>query len=179
MPLEKQDKDVASTEVSKKKRGRPRKVTTEVKEVVESVEPVEPEQEAGTYFDDPRVLENSPVKKEKSKKVKEDIDLLNTDPNTIEDVALRRRAVIAQQTRLVRISIANLDPNDSELEGEIVTVHLKYAGTVRKYVPYSGTEENGYHVPYCILNYLKDKTFTVRTPKKNNNRFGVKGYEKL
>ena len=70
-----------------------------------------------------------------------------------------REELMASQMKLVRIRVANLDPNKRDLPGEIFTIANEYIGTVRKYVPFGEATENGYHVPYCIYTMLEDKRF--------------------
>ncbi len=77
-----------------------------------------------------------------------------------------RRKQMKEQMKLVRIRITNLNPLKKDLPGEIFTVSNRYIGTVRKFIPYGETSENGYHVPYCIYNELKQRKFNqVRTRK--------------
>lgn len=76
-----------------------------------------------------------------------------------------------EQMKLVRLRITNLDPKKKDLPGEIITVANKYLGTVRKYVPYGEVTDNGYHVPYCIYMYLKNRKFlNVRVRKGSGGK---------
>lgn len=61
--------------------------------------------------------------------------------------------------KLVRIRIACMDPKKQDLTGEIFTVANEYIGTVRKHVPFGEQTDNGYHVPYCIYEFLKAREF--------------------
>lgn len=70
-----------------------------------------------------------------------------------------RQKLHEEQMKLVRIRIQNLDPKKKDLQGEIITVANEYLGTVRKYVPYGEVTENGWHVPYCIYEFLKSRKF--------------------
>jgi hypothetical protein len=77
-----------------------------------------------------------------------------------------RKKIIAEQTRLVRIRITNMDPKKKDLPGEIITVANEFMGTIKKYVPYGEATENGYHVPYCIYDFLKERRFLdIRTKR--------------
>lgn len=77
-----------------------------------------------------------------------------------------RQHLMDEQMKLVRIRIQNLDDKKKDLKGEIFTVANEYLGTVKKFIPYDETSENGYHVPYCIYQMLKDKQFlSIRTGK--------------
>lgn len=81
------------------------------------------------------------------------------------------RRIRLEQTKLVRIRIQNLDPKKKELPGEIITVANDFMGTVRKYVPYGEQTDNGYHVPYCIYQFLKERKFlNIRVTKGKNGR---------
>lgn len=60
--------------------------------------------------------------------------------------------------KLVRCLIVNNDPNKSDLDGTIITVANAKFGIVKKWVPFRGYE-SGYHVPQCILDYLRSKKF--------------------
>lgn len=81
------------------------------------------------------------------------------------------RRIRLEQTKLVRIRIQNLDPKKKELPGEIITVANDYMGTVRKFVPYGEQTDNGYHVPYCIYQFLKERKFlNIRVTKGKNGR---------
>lgn len=71
-----------------------------------------------------------------------------------------------EQLRLVRVRIQNLDPKKKDLPGEIITVANEYMGTVRKFVPYGEATDNGYHIPYCIYEFLKNRKFVNVTVKK-------------
>lgn len=80
-----------------------------------------------------------------------------------------------EQTRLVRVRIQNLDPKKKELPGEIITVANEYIGTVRKYVPFGEATDEGYHIPYCIYNFLKDRKFlNITVTKGKDNRPNIK-----
>lgn len=70
-----------------------------------------------------------------------------------------RQKLIEEQMKLVRIRIQNLDPKKKDLQGEIITVANEYLGTVRKYVPYGEVTDGGWHVPYCIYEFLKSRKF--------------------
>lgn len=71
-----------------------------------------------------------------------------------------------EQTKLVRIRIQNLDPKKKDLHGEIITVANEYLGTIKKFVPYGEASDEGYHVPYCIYEFLKSKRFlNIRTTR--------------
>jgi len=75
-----------------------------------------------------------------------------------------------EQLKLIRLRITNLDPKKRDLKGEIITVANEYMGTVRKFVPFGEVTENGYHVPYCIYQILKEREFlNIRTTTGGRN----------
>lgn len=104
-------------------------------------------------------------------------ELLEMDPNEVEDTILRRKVIRAKALRLVRCRIKNLDPADSALPSGLFTVVNKYTGKVSKVIPY-GEEfyENGYHVPQILLNDIMSRKFALRKEVKGGN-FGVKKYK--
>lgn len=75
----------------------------------------------------------------------------------------------AEQTRLIRVRIQNLDPKKKDLPGEIITVANEYMGTVRKFVPFGEVTDSGYHIPYCIYEFLKERKFINITTRKGKN----------
>lgn len=71
-----------------------------------------------------------------------------------------------EKMRLVRLRITNLDPKKKDLPGEILTVANEYIGTVRKFVPFGEQTDNGYHVPYCLYELMRDRQFlSIKTRK--------------
>lgn len=82
-----------------------------------------------------------------------------------------RQKLIADAMKLVRLRITNLDPKKKDWPGEFITVANDYIGTVRKYVPFGEKTQNGYHVPYCIYEFLRDKQYLhLRTATNKNHR---------
>ncbi|AHC94026.1 hypothetical protein CH29_gp73 [Achromobacter phage JWAlpha] len=80
-----------------------------------------------------------------------------------------RQILVEEQMKLVRLRIQNLDDKKKDLPGEVFTVANEYIGTVRKYIPYDETSDEGYHVPWCIYQMLKDRMFlSIRTSKGKN-----------
>lgn len=80
-----------------------------------------------------------------------------------------RAHLIETQTALVRLRITNMDPKKKNVPGEIFTVANEYIGTVRKYVPFGEQTDGGYHVPYCIYEFMKGRTFLDIQEKKGKN----------
>lgn len=85
-----------------------------------------------------------------------------------------RQYMIQTQMKLVRLRIVNLDPKKKDLPGEVITVANEHLGTVTKFIPFGEVTENGYHVPYCIYQLLKNRRFlnirTVKDRRTGTNR---------
>lgn len=73
------------------------------------------------------------------------------------------------ELRLIRVRIACLNPNKRLLRGEIFSVANRVLGTVRKFIPYGEATDNGYHVPYILLQQLKARKFNQVTIKRLKN----------
>ena len=77
-----------------------------------------------------------------------------------------RQHLQQEKMKLIRVRITNLDPKKKDLPGEIITVANEYLGTVRKFVPFGEVTDNGYHIPKCIYDMLKERTFvSIKTRK--------------
>jgi len=88
-----------------------------------------------------------------------------------------REKVYKEKMKLVRIRITCMNPNKKGVNAEYFTVGNKYIGTVRKLVPFEN--ENGWHVPYCIYEMIRDKKFlqvTSRTDPKTNTPIITRRY---
>lgn len=82
-----------------------------------------------------------------------------------------RQTLQERELKLVRVRITNLDPKKKDLPGEIFTVANEFLGTIKKYVPYGEVTDNGYHLPVCILNQLKERTFvSIKTRRGNRGQ---------
>lgn len=80
----------------------------------------------------------------------------------------------SEQLRLVRIRITCLNPLKKDLQGEIVTVANRFLGTVKKFIPFGEATDNGYHVPFVLLQELKSRRFnSVRTTKGDKGQIIV------
>ena len=93
-----------------------------------------------------------------------------SDPAKSAPVAGKRKTLrqhlIEENMKLVRLRITNLDPKKKDLPGEVFTVANEHLGTVRKFVPYGEVTDNGYHIPQCIYDMLKERTFvSIKTRK--------------
>jgi hypothetical protein len=102
--------------------------------------------------------------------------LAHADPSVVSEKPLSlRQYMMQEQTRLVRLRITNMDPKKADLQGEILTVANEYLGTIRKFVPFGEATDNGYHVPYCLYELLKNREFLqIKTFKKPGGRIETK-----
>lgn len=93
---------------------------------------------------------------------------LNPEPvkETAMASAFNRAAVRAKALKLVRCRIVNLHPDKKAVPGEIITVANKTIGKITKYIPFGDESANGYHIPYCIYEYLKNKKYAQRIKEK-------------
>ena len=74
-------------------------------------------------------------------------------------ISMRNR-IRSEALKLVRIRLTNMNPNKSDLPGDLYAVSNKFIGEVRKFIPYDPKfYVNGYHVPQCILDQLQSKKF--------------------
>jgi len=81
-----------------------------------------------------------------------------------------RQQLYAEQMKLVRVRIQNLNPAKKDLPGEIFTVANSFLGAVRKFVPYGEQTENGYHLPFIIYQQLKNREFLQIKVRKVNGK---------
>lgn len=80
--------------------------------------------------------------------------------------AQKRSKIQKEALKLVRVRITCLNSNKKDLPGEIFTIANRYIGTVKKYVPFGEATDNGYHIPNCIYQHLKERKFLqIRTKK--------------
>jgi hypothetical protein len=78
-----------------------------------------------------------------------------------------RQKLIDEATKLVRIRVQNLDPKKANLPGEFLTVANEYIGTIRKFVPFGEATDEGYHVPHCIYEMMRERKFVHVRMKRN------------
>ncbi len=79
-----------------------------------------------------------------------------------------------EKMRLVRLRITNLDPKKKDLPGEILTTGNEFLGTVRKFVPFGEPTDDGFHVPYCLYEMMRDRKFlSIKTRKDRKGQLVV------
>lgn len=85
-------------------------------------------------------------------------------PKPLRKMTLREH-LRREHMKLVRVRITCLDPKKKDLPGEILTVANEHIGTVRKFVPYGEYTDEGYHLPWCLYSFMKNRKFTSVTTK--------------
>lgn len=79
-----------------------------------------------------------------------------------------------ESASMLRIVVANMNPNKKEWEGEMFTVSNSVVGTFKKFVPFGNDE--GWYVPRIIVNAMKERKCqifqTVKGPRGNKVRKG-------
>lgn len=85
-----------------------------------------------------------------------------------------RDYLVAEQMKLVRVRITNMDPKKKDIPGEIITVANEYLGTVSKYIPFGEVTDNGYHIPQCLFTELESRRFlnirVIKDSRTGTNR---------
>lgn len=78
-----------------------------------------------------------------------------------------REEIFEREMKLVRVRITNMDPMKAKRPGDYFTIANKYLGTVRKFIPYGEPTDDGFHIPHCLYQMLKDRKFSQVQIKKN------------
>lgn len=81
-------------------------------------------------------------------------------------MAAQRKALMDDAKRLIRVRVANMNPNKRDWEGEVYTVSNAVVGTHKKYVPFNNDE--GWHVPNIIVKHMQEKKCQVFYTKKDS-----------
>lgn len=89
--------------------------------------------------------------------------------NEVTDMGVLRRRMYEENMALVRVRISNLNPAKKDIPGEFITVHNKYLGTVKKYIPFGEATDAGYHVPRILLEAMKSRKFLSMKTKRDRN----------
>jgi hypothetical protein len=69
-----------------------------------------------------------------------------------------RQKLVSEYMYLMRVNIVCLNPQKSDLKGEIYTVMNSYLGAVKHYVPYNA-QEHGWHLPRIMVDHLRERKF--------------------
>lgn len=87
---------------------------------------------------------------------------------TPQQIRVKQRA---EEMKMIRCRIANMNPSKADLGGEIFCVRTKYLGAVKKFIPFGEATDDGYHVPNILFKAMKARKFlSVRT--KTDQRTG-------
>lgn len=70
--------------------------------------------------------------------------------------------------KLVRIRVANMNPLNSNLKGDIFSAGNSELGMIKKFVPFNA--EQGWHVPQIILDVIRNKKFMTHYEVKIGNK---------
>jgi len=85
-----------------------------------------------------------------------------------------RKAAMDEAKKLIRIRVANMNPNKRDWEGEMYTVSNAVVGTHKKYVPFNNDE--GWHVQNIIVKHMQERKcqifFTKKDARGNKTRHG-------
>lgn len=95
-------------------------------------------------------------------------------PETAERPLTLRQQIFNENMKLIRVRIQNLDPKKKDLQGEIFAVSNKFLGTVKRFVPYGDTTDDGWHLPYVIYKELVSRKFLQITTTKDRQTKQVK-----
>lgn len=100
-------------------------------------------------------------------------DASTVTPVTKSEAPVKRKTLAQhlqdEALKLIRVRISCMDPKKQDLEGEIFTVANEYIGTVKKHVPFGEKTDNGYHIPQCILDFLRSRKFLHISTKTGPN----------
>ena len=70
--------------------------------------------------------------------------------------------------KLVRVRVANMNPLNSNLKGDIFSAGNSELGMIKKFVPFNA--EQGWHVPQIILDVIRNKKFMTHYEVKIGNK---------
>lgn len=145
----------------------------EVNEMDKTLEESIPEKDEDDDDDISDIQITPPLMKKPGLSIEE---LLKMDPNKEESPIIRRKIIRAKGLRLHKVKITNIDPNDTEITGVMVTVYNKYLGKVSRNIPFGEAMEDGWHIEEVLLNVLKGKQYPLRKLIRNN-KGGAKQYK--
>lgn len=85
-------------------------------------------------------------------------------PTPLQEKMARRDKAL----KLVRVRVANMNPVNSNLKGDIVSAGNSELGMIKKYVPFNA--EQGWHIPQILLDVLQNKKFMTHYEVKVGNK---------
>ena len=107
---------------------------------------------------------------EETKKTQENLNV-NLDitvadlPETAAEVRMRIRR---EALKLVRIRVTCMNQNKKDWLGEVFSFSNSAIAAVKKYVPFNA--EEGYHVPQCLLNVIRERKYQVPYKDKSSGK---------
>jgi hypothetical protein len=96
----------------------------------------------------------------------------STPAAVVESDNAKRLRLKQEALRLVRIRVTCMNPAKKEWEGEIFTSGNAVIGSVKKFVPFNADE--GWHVPHCIYQVMKDRMCQVFVNGKSRDGVTVR-----
>lgn len=86
-------------------------------------------------------------------------------PEVTETAGARAARLRHEANLLVRVIVANMNPEKREWSGEVYSVGNSVVGQVKKFVPFNN--DAGWHIPQIILNHLQEKQCQIWVNQKN------------
>ena len=90
------------------------------------------------------------------------------EPKTQPSAHQQRMARRDKALKLVRVRVANMNPLNSNLKGDIFSAGNAELGMIKKFVPFNA--EQGWHVPQIILDVIRNKKFMTHYEVKVGNK---------
>lgn len=91
-------------------------------------------------------------------------------PRELSAVEERRRKMVAEAKKLVRVRITNMNPARKEFQGEIISASNNFTGTIKRFVPF-GVE---WHVEQILLNAMRERMCQVFRAEKTKEGTTIK-----
>jgi hypothetical protein len=88
-------------------------------------------------------------------KAEEKEEVVSAGEETIQERNMRLKKTAH---RLVRVKITNMNPHNAGKDGDFYEIGNKVIGTIRRFIPFHA-DEAGWHVPFALLNMLKEKQY--------------------
>ncbi len=92
--------------------------------------------------------------------------------DVIETIGARRARLRREAGTLVRIIVANMNPEKRDWDGDTYSVGNSVVGQYKKFVPFNN--EQGWHVPQIVVNHMLEKQCQIWVNKKNERGQKVK-----
>ena len=83
------------------------------------------------------------------------------------------REELKKKSNKIRVQVQCLNPDKSQVPGEIFSLQNRYMKKLSQYIPYGEVTENGYHVYEIIVDHLKSRKFMSKSKKKPRGQNGI------